>query len=170
MFGTAEDCLEIKLVISGVQGTHEIENLFLNLIGTAIRLVNLVDHNYRLLAKLQSLLQHESGLRHAALKGIDKQEHTVRHVKDPFNLTSEIAMARSVYDIDLDTLVGDGHILGKNCDASFPLDVIVVENQLAKILRLTHQIGLVDHPVHEGCLAVIDVRYERDVPNVLHIP
>ena len=79
-------------------------------------------------------------------------------------------MPRSVYNVDLDTFVGDRNVFREDCDTSFPLNVIVVENQLAKILRLTHQIGLVDHPVHEGCLAVIDMRDERDVPNVLHIP
>ena len=78
-------------------------------------------------------------------------------------------MARSVYNVDLDTFVGDRHVFREDCDTSLSLDVIVVEDQLAQILWLTHQIGLVDHPVHKGRLAVIDVRYERDVPNLLHI-
>ena len=78
-------------------------------------------------------------------------------------------MARSVYNVDLDTFVDDRHVFREDGDASFPLDVIVVEYQLAKILGLTYQISLVDHPVHKRGLAVIDVRDERDVPNLLHI-
>ncbi len=170
LFGASENRLEIKLLVCGIQGAHKIENLFLNLVWTAIWLVHLVDNHDWLLAQFKGFLKHETGLRHAAFKSINKKKDTVRHVQHPFDLTSEVTMSRSVYNVYLDTFIGDRHVFSQNGDASFSLDVVVVENQLAQILRLTHQISLIDHPVHESCLAVIDVRDERDVPNVLHIP
>ena len=79
-------------------------------------------------------------------------------------------MARSVNDIDLDVLIGYRYIFCQNRDAPFPLDVIAVENQLVKVLWLTYQVRLVNHPVNQRRLAMIDVRYQRDVSNILHIP
>ena len=50
LLGAAEDSLEVKLIVGGVQGTHQVEHLFLNLVRTAVRLVHLVHDHDRLLA------------------------------------------------------------------------------------------------------------------------
>ena len=114
-------------------------------------------------------MQDETCLRHAAFECIYEKQNAVSHIQYPFHLSTEVAMARSVDNIDLHTLIGHGYVLCEDGDASFPLNVIVVENQLAQVLRLTDQVSLVDHPVHEGGLAVVDMRDKRYISNFLHI-
>ena len=78
-------------------------------------------------------------------------------------------MTRRVDDIDFNALVIDGNILGENGDASFPLQIVVVENQLAQFLLVADQLGLINHTVHQRRLSVIDVGDNRYIPDVLHI-
>ena len=75
-------------------------------------------------------------------------------------------MAGSIDNIDLYTFIYYRDILRKNGDTSFPLDIIVVQNQLSEIFRLTDKIGLINHPVHEGGFSVVNVRDNRDVPYI----
>ena len=77
-------------------------------------------------------------------------------------------MTRGVDDVDLDILVDYGHILGQNGYASLPLDVVVVENKLTEILRLADKVGLIDHPVDQRSLAMVDMGDQRDISNFLH--
>ena len=68
-------------------------------------------------------------------------------------------MPRSVYDVDFYALISNGHILGQDCDSSFSLEVVGIQYQLSQILGLTHQVGLIDHPVNHGGLPVVYVGY-----------
>ena len=77
-------------------------------------------------------------------------------------------MPGSVDDIYLDALVGHGDILRKNGDAPLPLEVVAVEDEIAEIFGTTDQIGLIDHPVDKGGLAVVDVGYNRYISDFLH--
>ena len=75
-------------------------------------------------------------------------------------------MARSIYDIDFNSFIYNRYIFRENGDTSFPFNVIIVENQFTEIFRLSDQICLVNHSVHESSLAVVDMRDNRNVPNV----
>ena len=77
-------------------------------------------------------------------------------------------MARSVDDVDFYALVDDGNVLREDGDAPLAFQVVVVQDELSKVFGLADQIGLVNHPVHEGGFAVVDVRDERYVPDFLH--
>ena len=78
-------------------------------------------------------------------------------------------MAGGVDDIDLDAFVRDGHILRENGDAALALQVVVVQDEVPEVLGTANEIGLIDHPVHERRLAVVDVGDDGDVSDVLHI-
>ena len=160
---------EVQLLLGGVQVEHEVEDLLLHLVRAAVRLVHLVDDDDGLLAHLDGLLQHETRLGHAALEGVHEQQHAVGHVEHALNLAAEVAVARGVDDVDLDTLIDDGDVLGEDGDTALALQVVVVQDQLAQVLRLTHQVGLVDHPVHERRLAVVHMGDDRYVSDFLHI-
>ena len=43
-----------------------------------------------------------------------------------------------------------------------------VEATVAQILRLAHEVGLINHPVNQGCFAVVDVSDDRYVSNFCH--
>ena len=78
-------------------------------------------------------------------------------------------MAGSVDDIDLHTLIRHRHVLREDGDAALPFQVVVVQDEIAQIFGLAHEIGLIDHTVHEGGLAVVHVGDDRYVSDVLHI-
>ena len=161
--------LEIQLVLGGAQVEHQLEHLFLHLVGPAVGLVHLVDDDDGLLAHVQGLVQHEPRLRHAALERVHQEKDAVGHVEHALHLAAEVAVAGGVDDIDFHALVRDGHILRKNGDAAFALQVVVVQDEVSEILGTAHEIGLIDHPVHERRLAVVDVGDDGDVSDVLHI-
>ena len=77
-------------------------------------------------------------------------------------------MAGSVDDVDLHALVSDRNVLREDGDAALPFQVVAVQDEIAEILGLPHEVGLVDHAVHEGGLAMIHVGDDRDISDVLH--
>ena len=79
-------------------------------------------------------------------------------------------MARSVDNIDLYTFIRNGHILCEDGDSPLPLKIVVVEDQFPEFFLFPCLTGLIDHPVHKGGLAVVNVSDNRYVPYVLHKP
>ena len=77
-------------------------------------------------------------------------------------------MSRSVYNIDFDAFVDNGHILGEDGDAALALNVIVVQDQLPEIFRLAYKVCLINHSVDECSLAVVDMGDDRYVSYFLH--
>ena len=77
-------------------------------------------------------------------------------------------MARSVDNIDLHSLICNRDILRQNGDTSLPFEVVVVKDQLSQLLLLSRLTRLIDHPVHQSGLAVIDVGDNSDIPDILH--
>ena len=63
--------------------------------------------------------------------------------------------------------VPHGGVLGENRDALLALEVHRVHHPLADVLVLAERAGLPQHRVDEGCLAVVDVCDDRDVPDVV---
>jgi hypothetical protein len=49
---------------------------------------------------LQSLADHELGLRHRALGGVDQHDGAVHHRQDTLDLAAEVGVARGVDDVD----------------------------------------------------------------------
>ena len=102
---------EVQLVFCGVEREHEVEHHLVDLLRAAIRFVDLVDDDDGLQPYLESLLEHEACLRHRSLESVDKEYAAVGHVEDTLNLTTEIGVARGVYDVYLCPLPVDGDIL-----------------------------------------------------------
>ena len=96
---------EVKLFFGSIQAEHQVKHHFLHLIGAAIGLVDLVDHNYRLQSHLYCFLKHETCLWHRTFKSIDKKQTTVSHIKHTLHLSTEIGVSGSVYDVYLISLV-----------------------------------------------------------------
>ena len=89
-----------KLLVGGIKGGEQVEDLVHHLDMALVGLVDLVDGDDRLQPDLQGLLQHELGLRHGAFGGIHQQHRAVDHVEDALDLAAEIGMARGVDDVD----------------------------------------------------------------------
>ena len=72
-------------------------------------------------------------------------------------------MAGGVYNIDLCSVIHDRSILRKNRDAAFTLQVVRVHHSLGDGLIDTENATLTQKLIDQGCLAVVNVRDDRDV-------
>jgi hypothetical protein len=84
----------VQLVLSSVEAKHQFEDSFVDLIGTAVGFVDLVDDYDRLETKGNRLLKHEAGLWHGAFEGIHQQQNTVCKVQNTLHFTTKVAVTR----------------------------------------------------------------------------
>ena len=168
VLGRAIDNGEVELVLGSIQREHQVEYHLVDLLRTAVGLIYLINYHDRLQANLECLLQHETGLRHGALKSVDEQQTAVGHIKYTLYLATEVAMSRSIDDIDFGAFPIDRNVLGKNGDTALALQVIGVKYLVAQVLSLTEKISCQHHFVDQCCLTVVYVCNNCNVPNVLH--
>ena len=76
-------------------------------------------------------------------------------------------MARSIDNIDLDTLVGAGAVLGQNGNAALTLDIAAVHDTLGDNLVITECTALMQHCVHQGGFAVVNVSDNGNVAQIV---
>ena len=77
-------------------------------------------------------------------------------------------MPGGVDDIDLAVFVTDTDIFCQDRDSAFPFDIIVVKETLVHFLIVAKDFRLFDDLVYESGLAVVYVRDDSDVSDVLH--
>jgi hypothetical protein len=118
----------------------------------------------------ERLAQHEARLGLRAVGGIHDEQHAVDHVHDTLDLAAEIRVAGGVHDVDVVILVFEGGVLRANRDALFALEIHRVHEALDLGLGLVgaEGAGLFEEAVDERGLAVVDVRDDRDVSDMLH--
>ena len=80
-------------------------------------------------------------------------------------------MAGSVHDVDVVVLVFERGVLGFDGDALFTLEIHRIHDAFLAGDRLVGAEcpGLFEQAIDQCRLAVINVRDDRDVPNMLHI-
>ncbi len=145
---------------------EEIEGLVHHFLGAGGGAVDLVDHDDGFMAFFQCLAQYKTSLRHGAFHCIHQEEHAINHVHDAFHFTTEIGMAGRIDDIDGDAVVLDAGILGKDGDATLSLQVIGIEHAFGKLLVLMEDVGLAQHAIDQGRLAVVDMGNDGDVADI----
>ncbi len=168
ILGRTVDHGEVELVLSSIEVAHQIEHHLIHLLRAAVGLVNLVDDHNGLQSNLQGLLQHETRLRHRPFKGINQQQTAVGHVEHTLNLATEIRVARSIENVDFYAFPSDGNVLRKNGNTALTLQIIGVKHCATVILTVAKQFTGEHHLVNQRCLAVVDMRNNCNVTNVLH--
>ena len=153
----------VKLLVGGAQVHQQFQDLVDDFLDAGVGAVDLVDRDHQRKVLLQRLLQHEAGLRHAALGGVHQQQHAVDHFEHALHLAAKVGVARGVDDVDLDALIHAGAVLGKNGDAALALDIAGVHHALGDLLVRAERAGLLEHLVHQRRLAVVDVGNDGDV-------
>ena len=157
----------VELLVGGVQVQQQLQHLVHHLVNPGVGLVNLVDgHNY-LVTQLQGLLQHKTGLGHGAFGGVHQQNNAVDHLQDPLHLAAKVSVARSVHDVDFVVFVPHGGVLGQDGDATLPFQISRVHDPLHSGLVLPVNTALLQHFVHQGGLAVVDMGDNGDIANFL---
>ena len=164
--GAVED-LAFQLLLVGVQVKQQVVNLLGDLLVAGVGAVGLVDHDDDLVSQRQRLGQHKAGLRHRPLKGVNQQDDAVHHLQDALYLAAEVGVSGGVDDVDLGALIVDGCIFCQDGDASLALEVPVIHDALLHVLVVAEGAALLKHLVNQGGLAVVDVRDDGDISQIV---
>ena len=135
--------------------------------GAGVLPVDLVDHHHRREAERERLAEHESRLRQRSLGRVHEQEHSVDEAQTALDLAAEVGVARRIDDVDLHAAIGDGGVLRQDGDALLALELVRVHGAVHQGLVGAEDAGLSQHEVDQRGLAVVDVRDDRDVPDLL---
>ena len=158
---------EADLVLVGVEVEEELLHLVDDFGDAGVAAVDLVHHEDHGKAGLEGLAEHEAGLRQRSLARVDEEEDAVDHGERTLHLTAEVGVPGRVDDVDLHVAVPDGGVLGQDRDALLALQVHRVHDAVGHFLVGPERAGLAQHGVDEGGLAVVDVRDDRDVSQVV---
>ena len=169
--GRAVDEREVELLVGRVERHEQFEHEVEHLLGRGVVAVNLVDDDDGLGPGLERLAQHEAGLRLRAVGGVHHEQHAVDHVHDALHLAAEVGVAGRVHDVDVVVVILERRVLRLDGDALFLLKVHRVHQPLLGGLVLVgaEGAGLFEEAVHERGFAVVHVRDDGDVSDVLHI-
>ena len=157
----------IQLIVTCAEIHQKLEHLIDDLLRTCIRTVYFIDHDNDLQVERQSLLQNKSRLRHGSLESIDQENDTVNHLQDTFYLTAEIRVAWRIDDVDFGVLIMNCRVLGKNGDASLPLDGTGVHDTFLNHLIITEGSALSQEFVDQCRLAVIDMSNDGNITDII---
>ena len=75
-------------------------------------------------------------------------------------------MAGGVHDVDLGVLIVDGSVFCQNGDATLPFQVAGVHDPVLGDLVFPVDAALLQHFVHKGGLAVVNVRDDGNITNI----
>ena len=159
---------ELKLVVGGAQVGHKVETVVVGLLGVSTRTIDLVDDDHNLKAGVDSVTQHEAGLGHGALKGVDQQQSAVGHTQHALDFAAKVGVARGVNDVDLNVLVLDRDVLGENRNAALALLVVGIQDAVLDLLVGTEGVRGTQELVDHRRLAVVDVSDDGDVPQIVY--
>src|SRR6202012_416405 len=91
----------------------------------------------------------------------------VHHGQAALDLAAEVRVPGGVHDVDGQPAVAYRGVLGQDGDALFPLQVAGVHDPLGHVGVGPERAGLPQHRVDQRGLAVVDVRDDGDVTQVV---
>ena len=129
--------------------------------------VDLVDHEDDGKPGLQRLAEHEPGLRQRPLARVHQQHDAVHHGQPALDLAAKVRVPGRVDDVDDEPVVMHRGVLGQDRDALLPLQVAGIHHPLGNVRSGAERTGLPQHGVHQRGLAMVDMRDDRDVPDLV---
>ena len=129
--------------------------------------VHLVDDEHDGQARLERLAQHEPGLGEGSFGRVDEEQDAVDHREAPFDLAAEVRVTRRVDDVQLHAAPAHGRVLGQDGDALLALEVARVHHAVGQLLMGPERARLTEQGVDQRGLAVVDVRHDGHVPDVV---
>src|SRR5207248_196268 len=146
----------------------EIKDEIEHLVWPGIFAIDLIDHYNRFRMVLQRLAQNEARLRLRTIVRVDDQQDAVDHLHDALDLAAEIGVARRVDDVDPIAVPLKGSVLRANGDSFFAFEIHRIHHPLLDLLIGAEGAGLAQELIDERGLAVVDVRNDGDVTNLVH--
>ena len=166
LLGRAVEDRKVELLVGRVERREQVEHLVEHFGRARVRAIDLVDHHDRLEPHAQRLRHHELGLRQRSLGGIDQHQRAVHHVEDALDLAAEIGVARRIDDVDARVLPQDRGRLGEDRDAALALQIVRIHRPLDLALVVAIGAGLLQQPVDQRGLAMVDVGDDRHVAEI----
>ena len=163
------DDRKLDLLLGRVEVEEELVDLVDDFLDARVGPVDLVDDEHDGQLQLERLPEHEPGLRQRSFGRVDEQQHAVDHRQGALDLAAEVGVPRRVDDVDLRVAEPHRGVLGEDRDPLLALEVGRVHDALADVLVFPEGAGLPEHRVDEGRLAVVDVRDDRDVAQVVPV-
>ncbi len=174
--GAGVDDREVERLgaVAVVEQVHEqLVGLVDDLADPGVGPVHLVDDQHDRHVGVERLAEHEPGLGERSLGRVDQQHDAVDHRQAALDLATEVGVAGGVDDVDRHRGAAGGRagvldrgVLREDRDALLALEVTGVHRPLVDVLVLAERAALPEHRVHQGGLAVVDVRDDGDVPEV----
>src|SRR5688572_18514943 len=164
--GSVDD-RRVELRRVGLELDEEIEYLVMNTHRVGSRTVDLVYHDNWRASELESLTQDESRLRHRSVEGVDDEQHSVYHSKSALDLAAEIGVPRRIHNVDLGAFPPHGGVFCEDGYSALALQGIRVHHPVHHDLVFAERSSLPQHLVHQSGLAVVDVRDDCDVSDLL---
>ena len=156
---------EMRSTCSGVVA-DQVGHLLRGAVGVGLRQVDLVDDRDDLEVVLDREVGVRERLRLESLRGVDDEQRPLARLQRPRDLVGEVDVARRVDQVELVALPLDAHGLRLDRDPALALQVHRVEH-LGPHLALRNGVRELENPVGERRLAVVDVRDDREVADVL---
>ena len=154
-----------------MKGTEQVENRVQHFLRVGVLPVDLIDDDDGFGAGFQRLAEDEACLRLRPVGRVHHQQHAVDHAHGALDFAAEVGVAGRVHDVDMIILVFERRVLGADGDAFLAFEVHRIHDAflVGDGLVGAKSAGLFEQAIHERRLAVVNVRDDRDVPNVLHV-
>ncbi len=162
---------EIELLVGGMEGNEQVENLVQHFLRVGVVAVDLIDDDDGFGAGFQGLAEDEACLRLRSVGRVHHEQHAVDHAHGALDFAAEVGVAGGVHDVDVIILIFERGVFGADGDALLALEVHRIHDAflVGDGLIGAESAGLFEQAVHERGLAMVNVRDDRDVPNVLHV-
>ena len=161
------DDRKIELVFGRVQIDEQVVDFVEDFGGPRVGTVDLVQDDHRRQLGGERFLQDVAGLWERAFARIDQHHYAVDHAQRALHFAAEVAVTRRVDDVDLRVVEEQRGVLGENGDAALALQIVGVHYALDEFLVGAEDSALAQHGVDQRGLAVVDVRDDGDVANIL---
>ncbi|CDN41630.1 hypothetical protein BN871_AI_01410 [Paenibacillus sp. P22] len=158
---------KFKLLVIGAKLDEEVENLVHDSLGSRVRTVDLVQDDDRGQVVLESFAQNELRLRHAAFESVHDEQNAVDHLHDALHFAAEVGVPGSIDDVDEVVLIVDRGVFRQNRNAALPLQIVGVHRPFMDDFVVAERSGLLQQLVDKRRFAVVDVRDNGDIANVL---
>ena len=165
--GVGVDDGELDLELIGPKIDEQLVDLVEHVGRARVGSVDLVQADDHRQVALHRLLQHVAGLGERPFAGVHQQQHGVDHEQAALHLAAEVGVAGGVHDVQPDALVVHGRLLGEDGDPLLALQVTGVQDAVDQRLVGTEGAGLAQQAIDQGRLAVVDVRDDRHVAQVV---
>jgi hypothetical protein len=156
---------EIDLLFFGVEIDKQVVDFVQHFLRARVGAIDFIDdHNGRQMG-FQRFAQHVARLRQRAFAGIHQQHDAVDHLERALDLSTEIAVARRIDDVDFYVVIKNRRVFGEDGDAALPLQFVRVHDPFDVVFVGAKGAALLQHGVDQRGLAVVNVRDDGDVAN-----